>query len=81
MSGHPEARISGRLARRAEAFARSPWTFVDQFLGQHHDFIYFGNGAPAPERYPIAELRNAAATSWTGIDAAALDYGELQGYL
>ena len=70
----------GRMARRAESFARSPWTFIDQFLDLHEDLIYFGNGAPAAERYPVARLREAAAASWQAIDASALDYGELKGY-
>lgn len=73
-------RLAGRLARRAEAFGRSPWTFIDQFLDHHPDLIYFGNGAPAPELYPIGQLREGAAEAWQHINPSALDYGELQGY-
>ena len=72
--------IVDRLARRAEAFGRSPWTFIDQYLDRHPDLIYFGSGAPAPELYPVERLRRAAGSAWAGIDASALDYGELKGY-
>lgn len=69
-----------RMARRAEAFGRSPWTFIDQYLHHHPDLIYFGNGAPAAELYPVEPLRAGAAAAWQQIDAPELDYGELQGY-
>jgi 2-aminoadipate transaminase len=75
LSGH-----SARTARRAEAFARSPWTFIDQFIGLHPDLIYFGNGAPASELYPVERLRGAAAAGWNQMSADTLDYGELKGY-
>jgi 2-aminoadipate transaminase len=69
-----------RVARRSEAFGRSPWTFIDQYLDRHPDLIYFGNGAPAPELYPVERLREGSRAAWDGIDAAVLDYGELKGY-
>lgn len=69
-----------RMARRAEAFGRSPWTFIDQYLHHHPDLIYFGNGAPAAELYPVAQLRAASVAAWQDINAPELDYGELQGY-
>jgi 2-aminoadipate transaminase len=69
-----------RLAARAEAFGRSPWTFIDQYLNLHPDLIYFGNGAPAAELYPVEQLRRGAAEAWAGIGPTELDYGELQGY-
>jgi 2-aminoadipate transaminase len=69
-----------RMARRAEAFGRSPWTFIDQYLNHHPDLIYFGNGAPAAELYPLEQLRAGATAAWNAVDSAALDYGELQGY-
>ena len=72
--------IMERLARRSEAFGRSPWTFIDQYLDRHPDLIYFGNGAPAPELYPVERLRHSAGAAWDGIDASVLDYGELKGY-
>jgi 2-aminoadipate transaminase len=72
--------MQGRMAQRAESFARSPWTFIDQYLGLHPDLIYFGNGAPAAERYPVEQLRIGARLAWQDLDAATLDYGELQGY-
>ena len=68
------------MARRAEAFGRSPWTFIDQYLDHHPDLIYFGNGAPAAELYPVDALRMGAATAWAEIGPSELDYGELQGY-
>jgi len=72
--------VLDRMARRSESFGRSPWTFIDQYLDRHPDLIYFGNGAPAPELYPVERLRAAAESAWSGIDASALDYGELKGY-
>ena len=80
MSREYQELVAGRLARRSDAFGRSPWTFIDQFMGLHPDLIYFGNGAPAPELYPIDHLRTGAVNTWDQIDASALDYGELQGY-
>jgi 2-aminoadipate transaminase len=69
-----------RLAARSEAFGRSPWTFIDQYLNLHPDLIYFGNGAPAAELYPVEQLRRGAAEAWAGIGPTELDYGELKGY-
>jgi 2-aminoadipate transaminase len=69
-----------RVARRSEAFGRSPWTFIDQYLDRHPDLIYFGNGAPAPELYPVERLREGSRAAWDDIDAEVLDYGELKGY-
>ena len=80
MSREYQELVAGRLARRSEAFGRSPWTFIDQFMDKHPDLIYFGNGAPAPELYPIEHLQAGAISAWDKIDASALDYGELQGY-
>ena len=80
MSGPTLPISAGRTARRAEAFGRSPWTFIDQFMNLHPDLIYFGNGAPASELYPVERLRWAAEASWSGMSAATLDYGELKGY-
>ncbi len=80
MSGPVRSSIAPRTARRAEAFGRSPWTFIDQFMDLHPDLIYFGNGAPASELYPVERLRAAAETSWSDMSAATLDYGELKGY-
>jgi 2-aminoadipate transaminase len=69
-----------RLAARADSFGRSPWTFIDQYLNLHPDLIYFGNGAPAAELYPVDQLRRGAAEAWAGIGPTELDYGELKGY-
>ena len=69
-----------RMARRAEAFGRSPWTFIDQYLGHHPDLIYFGNGAPAAELYPVERCGWAPRPAWAEIGPSELDYGELQGY-
>lgn len=80
MANQMGEQILGRMARRAEAFGRSPWTFIDQYLDRHPDLIYFGSGAPASELYPVEELRAGAAAAWDDIGPAALDYGELQGY-
>ena len=80
MSTEVKRTILDRMARRSEAFGRSPWTFIDQYLDRHPDLIYFGNGAPAPELYPVERLREAADVTWSSIDASALDYGELKGY-
>jgi 2-aminoadipate transaminase len=74
------AEMLERMARRAEAFGRSPWTFIDQFFDHHSDLIYFGNGAPAAELYPVAALQKGAAAAWAEIGPTELDYGELQGY-
>jgi DNA-binding transcriptional MocR family regulator len=74
------AEFTERLARRAEAFGRSPWTFIDQYFDHHPDLIYFGNGAPAPELYPVEQLRRGAERAWAEIGPSELDYGELQGY-
>jgi 2-aminoadipate transaminase len=72
--------LQQRMARRAESFARSPWTLIDQYLDHHHDLIYFGNGAPATERCPVDALRRASELAWAEIEGSDLDYGELKGY-
>jgi 2-aminoadipate transaminase len=74
------AEMLERMARRAEAFGRSPWTFIDQYLDHHPDLIYFGNGAPAAELYPVDALQKGASAAWAEIGPSELDYGELQGY-
>ena len=80
MSSQISEQFLERMARRAEAFGRSPWTFIDQYLHHHPDLIYFGNGAPAAELYPVEQLRAGAADAWGKMGATELDYGELQGY-
>lgn len=80
MSSQLSELLLDRMARRAEAFGRSPWTFIDQYLDHHPDLIYFGNGAPAAELYPVEALRDGAAAAWAAVGPSDLDYGELKGY-
>jgi 2-aminoadipate transaminase len=70
------------LARRAAAFAPSIWADVDALYATlpDRDLIFFGGGAPAAELIPTARLREAAGRAWDDAPAA-LDYGEVAGYL
>lgn len=67
------------LARRARFFGPSVWNDVAAIVKRNPDVIYFGSGAPARELYPLARLREAAATAWAEA-GDALDYGDSAGH-
>ena len=69
----------GGLARRADVFGQSVWSYVDSIVDSHPGIIYFGSGAPSDELYPKARLETAAADRMAD-PGPAFDYGELQGY-
>ncbi len=74
-----QGRALVRPSRRIAPFSESVWLAIDALSEQRPDAIYFGNGAPAPELIPVERLREASAAAW-GDGAAALGYGETDGY-
>ncbi|HEU5433970.1 MAG TPA: PLP-dependent aminotransferase family protein [Thermomicrobiales bacterium] len=74
------AERAGRNAsRRIAPFRESIWLGMDALFQRHPDTIFFGNGAPAAELMPTERLRAASALAWAD-GAAALSYGETEGY-
>ena len=74
-----QGRALVRPSRRIAPFSESVWLAIDALSEQRPDAIYFGNGAPAPELIPVERLQEASAAAW-GEGAAALGYGETDGY-
>lgn len=72
-------RAGNNPSRRIAPFRESIWLGVDALFERHPDMIFFGNGAPAAELMPTERLRAASALAWAD-GAAALSYGETEGY-
>ena len=72
-----------RLASRARAFTWSVWETADTYFANGApDSIFFGNGVPAREAMPIAQLEAAAHRTWRELheNPKGLEYGEVKGY-
>jgi 2-aminoadipate transaminase len=78
MTGTPTSTIPV-TSRRVAPFRESVWLGVDAMFDRHPDMVYFGSGAPAEDLLPVDRLREATAAAW-GDGAAALSYGETEGY-
>jgi 2-aminoadipate transaminase len=72
-------RADRNASRRIAPFRESIWLGIDALFARHPDMIFFGNGAPAAELMPTERLRAASALAWAD-GAAALSYGETEGY-
>ncbi|HEX5498364.1 MAG TPA: PLP-dependent aminotransferase family protein, partial [Thermomicrobiales bacterium] len=72
-------RAGNNASRRIAPFRESIWLGVDALFERHPDMIFLGNGAPAAELMPTERLRAASALAWSD-GAAALSYGETEGY-
>ena len=71
--------LKERFAGRTGVFGESIWTGIFEHLRRHHDPVYFGDGAPAPEAIPVDRMREASRRAWD--DAPdCLKYGDQQGY-
>lgn len=71
--------VRDRLASRTAAYGESIWTEMAGMFLQHPDPVYFGDGSPAPEMMPVAQLRAASAHAWESAPKV-LGYGESDGY-
>ncbi len=80
MSDAERTVVPRALARRSAVFGRSVWGAVDDVVQSFPDVIYFGNGAPAADLYPLERLQAGAQQAWAHA-GDALDYGEVAGYL
>jgi 2-aminoadipate transaminase len=72
--------VRDRVASRTAAYGDSIWTEMAQMFKQHPDPVYFGDGSPAPEAMPVAQLRAASAHAWESAPKS-LGYGESDGFL
>ncbi|MFC4426486.1 PLP-dependent aminotransferase family protein [Deinococcus navajonensis] len=72
--------LSTRLSRRAQTMNASAIREILK-VTQQPDVISFAGGLPAPELFPIEEVRRAADTVLTRHGAAALQYSTTEGYL
>ena len=71
--------VRDRVASRTAVYGDSIWTEMAEMFRQHPDPVYFGDGSPAPEMMPVAQLRAASAHAWESAPKV-LGYGESDGY-
>lgn len=71
--------LKDRFAERTTIFGDSIWTDITRQLNKHHDPVYFGDGAPAPEVIPVKRMSEASVRAWEDAPIS-LAYGEQKGY-
>ncbi|HVL23058.1 MAG TPA: PLP-dependent aminotransferase family protein [Thermomicrobiales bacterium] len=68
-----------RTAARTRVFGESIWTGIFNQFTKHPDPVYFGDGSPAAEAFPLERLKEASQRAWDDAPAS-LGYGDQKGY-